>query len=86
MPYPFRVQTIEKTAPIDSLGLDPGDHWVKFHVEQDSISFEIAESTPEVEQSPRPPTGFVDEWSGTGRKLEDESDAWLSHINEKHLR
>lgn len=34
----------------------------------------------------RQPTGFLRKWGGTVRKIEDASDARLTHINEKHLR
>lgn len=44
-------------------------------------------------QSPRPdepkaekPTGFVQKWGGTAKKIEDKNDAWLAHINSKHMR
>ena len=35
---------------------------------------------------PRKPTGFVQKWGGSAKKVVDEKDAWLTHINEKHLR
>lgn len=31
-------------------------------------------------------TGFVQKWGGSTRKIVDENDSWLTHINEKHLR
>jgi hypothetical protein len=65
-------------------------HLVRFHVEAEVISFEVAASrSPEVEPSGsavRQPIGFVKKWSGTARKVEDPNDAWLAHINDKHLR
>lgn len=82
------MNTLTKDDSIATLGLPEGDHWVKFHVEEDTISFEVAASSPIPPSltGKRPPTGFVGRWSGTARKVEDASDAWLSHINEKHLR
>jgi hypothetical protein len=38
------MPTIAKTATLDALGLSAGDHVVRFHVEADVISFEIAAS------------------------------------------
>ena len=82
------MNTLTKSAPLGTLGLSSGDHWVRFHVEGDSISFEVASSaaSPVVVERPVKPTGFVQQWGGSARKLEDEGDAWLSHINDKHLR
>lgn len=82
------MSTLAKSAPLGSLGLPSGDHWVKFHVEEDSISFEVTNSMPKAAEMTRPrmPTGFVQRWGGSVTKMDDASDAWLSHINEKHLR
>lgn len=83
------MTTLSKEADIGSLGLPTGEHWVKFHVEGDAISFEVAASKvsqPASETREHKPTGFVDRWGGTARKIEDSSDGWLTHINEKHLR
>jgi hypothetical protein len=86
------MNTLTKSAPLGTLGLSSGDHWVKFHVEGDSISFEVAASMPEKDaglgEAPvtRKPTGFVQKWGGSVTKIEGADDAWLSHINDKHLR
>lgn len=82
------MATLTKSSTLGTLGLPDGDHWVKFHVEQDTISFEIAGSgTPAAAtNSKKQPTGFVEKWGGCAVKLEDPKDAWLTHINEKHLR
>jgi hypothetical protein len=82
------VITLTKNAPLSSLGLSSGDYLVKFHVEGDSISFEIVASPPGATMKPqsRKPTGFVQKWGGSARKIEDANDAWLSHLNAKHLR
>lgn len=82
------MHTLAKSAPLVTLGLPQGDHWVKFHVEDETISFEVAASLPKNASKPvaHKPTGFVQTWGGTARKVEDASDEWLSHINEKHLR
>lgn len=40
----------------------------------------------EVTTAPRKPTGFVEKWGGSTKKAVDETDAWLTHINDKHLR
>lgn len=82
------MSTLSQSAPLGTLGLTSGDHWVKFHVEGDEISFEVKASVPastEVEES-RKPTGFVQKWGGSAKRVEDEGDAWLTHINLKHLR
>jgi hypothetical protein len=84
------MPTIAKTATLDALGLPAGDHVVRFHVEADVISFEIAASQSPTEASQpgrqRKPTGFLRKWGSTARKVEDPADAWLTHINEKHVR
>ena len=81
------MNTLTKSAPLGTLGLSSGDHWVRFHVEGDSISYEIAASVPEEKSaqaaSLRKPSGFVQKWGGTAKKIEDTSDSWLTHINEK---
>jgi hypothetical protein len=84
--YPPRMNTLTKSAPLGTLGLPAGDHWVKFHVEDDTISFEVTASVPMAAATQMKPTGFVQKWGGSVTKIEDESDAWLSHINSKHLR
>lgn len=84
------MPTIAKTSTLDALGLPAGDHVVRFHVEADAISFEIAasQSSSGATQpaSQRKPTGFLKKWGGTARKIEDPADAWLTHISEKHVR
>jgi hypothetical protein len=83
------MTTVDKNTALGTLGLPSGDHWVKFHVEGDAISFEVAASKAAATGSaPQAfePTGFVERWGGTARKLEDSSDPWITHINEKHLR
>lgn len=82
------VNTLPKSASLGSLGLPRGDHWVRFHVEEESISFELEPPFAEMkEPAPaRKSTSFVQRWGGTARKIADETDPWLTHINEKHLR
>jgi hypothetical protein len=80
------MKTLTKTASLSTLGLPAGDHLVKFHVDGDSISFEVATSIPEIKSKPKKPTSFVEKWGGSARKIVDESDERLSHINAKHLR
>jgi hypothetical protein len=77
-----------KSAPLGTLGLPDGDHVVRFHIEHDTVSFEVAEASPDNVRlrSVKKPTGFVEKWGGTARKVEDTNDPWLSHINAKHLR
>lgn len=73
--------------PLGTLGLSSGDHWVRFHVEGDAISYEVAASAPSEVASPaEKATGFVQKWGGSARRLDDPADAWLTHINDKHLR
>lgn len=86
------MNTLTKSTPLGTLGLPSGDHWVRFHVEGDSISYEVAQSLPKSDQQavkvapPKKPTGFVQKWGSTARKIEDANDAWLTHINDKHLK
>jgi hypothetical protein len=86
------MNTLTKSASLGTLGLPSGDHWVRFHVEGDSISFEVEASVPQAAavqvETARltKPTGFVQKWGGSLKKIKDEDDAWLTHINEKHLR
>ena len=79
------MNTVNKKASLETLGLPSGDHWVRFHVEGDSISFEVTPPAPPPPAEHKP-TGFVRKWGATARKVEDAGDAWLTHINEKHLR
>jgi hypothetical protein len=84
------MPTVTKSTTLDALGLPTGDHLVRFHVEAEIISFEVAASrlpvaTPE-SAHPRQPTGFVKKWSGTAKKTAVSDDPWLTHINDKHLR
>lgn len=84
------MPTIAKTATLSALGLPAGDHLVRFHIEADVISFEVADSQPfagpPASTAHRQPTGFFKKWGNTARKIEDPADAWLTHINEKHVR
>lgn len=84
------MSALTKSDTLDTLGLPQGDHWVRFHVENDLISFEVAGSSQDAKSTPakprRTPTGFVEKWGGSVRKLEDPNDTRLTHINEKHLR
>lgn len=82
------MNTLTASTPLGTLGLSSGDHWVKFHVEGDAISFEVAASMPSQPETARPkkPTGFVQKWGGTASRITTPDDAWLSHINDKHLR
>lgn len=81
------MNTIPKSAPVETLGLPRGDHWVRFHVEGDSISFQVAASLPPCGQPvQKKPTGFVRKWGGSVKKMDADGDEWLEHINRKHLR
>lgn len=83
------MTTLTSSAPLKTLGLPSGDHWVRFHVEGDVISFDLTTSLPALAaqtEAKRKPTGFVKRWSGCMKKVEDPADSWLTHINEKHLR
>ena len=86
------MNTVTKASPLGTLGRPAGDHWVRFHVEGESISFEVAQSSPVLaspktdQMSARKPTGFVKKWGGSARKTADPSDLWLTRSNEKHLR
>ncbi|WP_395745208.1 hypothetical protein [Prosthecobacter sp.] len=81
------MNVLTKSTPLGTLGLASGDHWVRFHVEGDAISFEVTASTLAGGEPPsKKPTGFVQKWSGSARRVEDPNDAWLTHINDKHLR
>ena len=82
------MHTLTKSEPISTMGLTSGDHVVRFHVNGDAISYEVTASVPRKEDAAgiRKPTGFVQRWGGSAKKIEDKSDAWLTHINDKHLR
>lgn len=82
------MNTLTTSTPLGTLGLGSGDHWVRFHVEGDAISFEVAASMPAqaAASPPKKPTGFVQQWGGSARRITDENDAWLTRINDKHLR
>lgn len=84
------MPTIAKTAALSALDLPAGDHLVLFHVEADTISYQVTVSQPAPENPSalprRRPTGFVKNWGGTAQKVEDATDAWLTHLNDKHLR
>lgn len=86
------MNTLAKSDPLGTLGLPPGDHWVKFHVEEDTISYEVAVSPPEHSSgtsSPDAALAFVRKWSGHGNLLsgpEMGEDARLAELTAKHLR
>ncbi len=80
------MNTFPKSAALATLGLPSGDHWVMMHVGDDAISIEVTASLPPQPDRLTKPTGFVQRWSGSARKLDDASDDWLEHINQKHLR
>lgn len=77
---------LAKSDTLGTLGLPAGDHLVRFHVESDSISFEIAESRPLTVSGMQARPGFVKRWGGTATFAEGHDDPWLGRINEKHLR
>jgi hypothetical protein len=80
--------TLTTSAPLGALGLGSGYHWVRFHVEGNAISFVVVDSAPTTLAGtlPKKPTGFVQKWGGSARRIDDASDVWLTHINDKHLR
>ena len=84
------MNKLPKSASLDTLELPAGDHWVRFHVEEDTISYEVAssrlETSPESGKAVETPTDFVRKWGGSVRKEENGNDEWLAHINKKHLR
>jgi len=80
------MTVLSKSAPIESLGLGPGIHLLKVVVAGDSVAFEVAATTDRTSPVPRQGTGFVKTWSGTACKMATPGDAWLAHINAKHLR
>jgi hypothetical protein len=89
------MNTLTKSAPLGTLGLPAGDHWVKFHVEGDSISFELATALPRqvavaLSQSPQAKAAqsFVEKWSGKGRLLSESEmgeDTRLAALTAKHV-
>lgn len=79
------MTVLSKTAPIESLGLPQGVHHLKVVVAGDTVSFELEDSKTEAQHT-RGKTGFVAKWSGSARRIENPSDEWLTHINEKHLK
>jgi hypothetical protein len=88
------MNTLTKSATLDTLGLPAGDHWVKFHVEGDSISFVVAVSGPGLgaqtgQSTSRAARAFVEKWSGRGRLLptsEMADDPRLAALTAKHVR
>ena len=88
--YLVLMNTLAKSEPLDTLGLPAGDHWVKFHVEGDTIAFEVRTSIPQA-----PAAGgitaaqsFVEKWSGKGRMLSEAEmgdDARLAALTARHL-
>jgi len=80
------MTVLTKSAPIESLGLGPGVHLLKVVVAGDIVAFEVAPSAHRPPPEQRQGTGFVKTWSGTARKMDVPGDAWLAHINAKHLR
>lgn len=80
------MTVVTKSSPIASLGLGPGVHLLKVVVAVDTVAYEVAEPPELPNPEPRQPTGFVRKWRGTARILDASDDAWLSHINSKHLR
>lgn len=85
------MNTLAKSEPLDTLGLPPGDHLVRFHVEEDTISFELAATLtdPSNDESSNAALEFVRKWSGKGQVLADAEtgrDARLAELTAKHLR
>lgn len=84
------MNTLTKSASLSTLDLPVGDHWVRFHVAADTISFEVAASIPPM---PAAAVGggraFVNKWSGKGRVLPEAEmggDARLAALTAKHVR
>lgn len=90
------MNTLAKDAPLGTLGLPAGDHWVKFHVEDDLISFEVAASVPKSvpAASTKVPKAqaarsFVEKWTGKGKLLSEaeiSDDPRLAALTAKHVR
>ena len=59
----------------------PGPHR-RYRVAAGNGQVVVDEATAE----PRKATGFVQKWGGSAKRVVDESDAWLTRINAKHLR
>lgn len=59
----------------------PGPHR-RYRVAAGSRQVVVNEEIPEI----RKPTGFVQKWGSSAKKIVDENDAWLTRINQKHLR
>ena len=59
----------------------PGPHR-RYRVAAGNGMVVVDEATAE----PRKPTGFVQKWGGSVKKVSDKNDAWLTYINQKHLR
>lgn len=86
------MNTLAKNATLGTLGLPAGDHWVKFHVEDDLISFEVAASVPKSAAAGMPMASaarsFVQKWSGKGKLLSEAEmgdDARLAVLTAKHV-
>lgn len=80
------MTVVAKSSPIASLGLGPGVHLLKVVVAVDTVAYEVAEPPELPKRERRQPIGFVRKWGGTAPIVDASDDAWLSHINSKHLR
>jgi len=89
------MNILTKDDPLGTLGLPAGDHWVKFHVEEETISFEVAASVPLQTPGSRASSAgsaarsFVEKWSGQGRLLSETEmgdDARLAELTAKQVR
>jgi len=74
---------LSKSASLESLELGPGTHTLKVVVAGDTMAFELAAPATSASPIARQGTGFVENWSGTARKIDDPGDEWLEHINRK---
>jgi hypothetical protein len=87
------MNRLAKSAPLGTLGLPVGDHWVKFHVEDDTISYEVTASLLKDEAAAQTSQAeatqaFVQKWSGKGRLVPESEmadDARLAALTAKHV-
>lgn len=66
------MNKLPKGASLDTLELPDGDHWVGFHVEEDSISYEVEASRPrsavKTAEAVKRPVDFVRKWGARFEK------------------
>ena len=79
---------VEKSLPLATLGLHDGDALLGFDIQRGKIVLRVVvrEDLPPASAPEAGRPLFSERWGGAMRKIEDPADAWLTHINEKHVK